>query len=353
MPTPPISAVPVTPPFSTEGFDLTFLQKIKNWAGCEQALDLQQCVTDLAQLVSGANLARYSGTGPLLASAFPERGWQDHFIGEEGTDKVLHYVTSKHWDDNRETVVLIPGIPECWYAYRDYIDWFDTVQNKNVIVMDPRGLNASGKPTEAFKYNVLFMQNDIARVMKDAGVTKVDLVGHDIGAALAATYAMLHPGNVSSLTLLGMPHPAVYADAMKQRRLPEYAELIKTMVDERAALNWYTSLQHNLFGNVNPQDYFMELGVFLANNPERVLQFYNANLGPHAFKPPFYPNIQNVPTMVLLAEGDPFLKGHELTGSDGYVDGYFEEHIMSGGHFFHEENPDAVKDKINSFYSNL
>jgi pimeloyl-ACP methyl ester carboxylesterase len=78
-----------------------------------------------------------------------------------------------------------------------------------VIVPDQRGYNLSDKPTGVKSYGVFTLVDDIIGLIDALGYEKVNLVGHDWGAVVAWTLAILHPERLHRLSIMNVPHPAV------------------------------------------------------------------------------------------------------------------------------------------------
>jgi pimeloyl-ACP methyl ester carboxylesterase len=78
-----------------------------------------------------------------------------------------------------------------------------------VIVPDQRGYNLSDKPKGVMNYKVSTLVDDIIGLIDSLGYEKVNLVGHDWGAVVAWTLAILHPERLHRLSIMNVPHPAV------------------------------------------------------------------------------------------------------------------------------------------------
>ena len=105
-------------------------------------------------------------------------------------------------------VVLLHGFPEFWYGWMHQIPAL-VKAGCRVIVPDQRGYNLSDKPKGVKSYSVLTLVNDIIGLIDALGYEKVNLVGHDWGAVVAWTLAILHPERLHRLSIMNVPHPAV------------------------------------------------------------------------------------------------------------------------------------------------
>lgn len=105
-------------------------------------------------------------------------------------------------------VVLLHGFPEFWYGWRHQIPAL-VEAGCRVIVPDQRGYNLSDKPKGAKNYGAFTLVEDIIGLIDVLGYEKVNLVGHDWGAVVAWTLAILHPERLHRLSIMNVPHPAV------------------------------------------------------------------------------------------------------------------------------------------------
>lgn len=105
-------------------------------------------------------------------------------------------------------VVLLHGFPEFWYGWRNQIPALAEAGCR-VIVPDQRGYNLSDKPKGLKNYDVRTLVQDIIGLIDALGYEKVNLVGHDWGAVVAWTLAILHPERLHKLGIMNVPHPAV------------------------------------------------------------------------------------------------------------------------------------------------
>ena len=105
-------------------------------------------------------------------------------------------------------VVLLHGFPEFWRGWIHQIPALAEAGCR-VIVPDQRGYNLSDKPKGAKNYAVFTLVNDILSLIDVLGYEKVNLVGHDWGAVIAWTLAILHPERLHRLSIMNVPHPAV------------------------------------------------------------------------------------------------------------------------------------------------
>lgn len=119
----------------------------------------------------------------------------------------LHYLDSARAE---RTAILIHGFPQTAHEWTKVAPALIDA-GLRVVAPDYRGAGSSSKP--ATGYDKRTMAQDIHRLarehLKVAG--PVALVGHDIGAMVAAAYALRYRDEVSHLMLLDAPLPGTSA----------------------------------------------------------------------------------------------------------------------------------------------
>jgi epoxide hydrolase 4 len=119
---------------------------------------------------------------------------------------------------NGPVVLLLHGFPEFWYSWHKQIDPL-AAAGFRVIVPDQRGYNLSSKPSGVKSYALKELVSDILAIADQLGQRRIFLAGHDWGAAVAWSVALLHPDRVAKLAILNVPHPSVmWRYLMKNRR---------------------------------------------------------------------------------------------------------------------------------------
>jgi pimeloyl-ACP methyl ester carboxylesterase len=109
---------------------------------------------------------------------------------------------------NGPVVVLLHGFPEFWYGWRQQIEPL-TAAGFRAIVPDQRGYNLSSKPSAVAAYALAELVSDVIAIADQLGQDKIFLAGHDWGAAVAWSAALMHPQRIAKLVVLNVPHPSV------------------------------------------------------------------------------------------------------------------------------------------------
>lgn len=130
-----------------------------------------------------------------LVAALP--GFVEHHIETNGTR--LHVVMG----GAGHPLVLLPAWPMTWWEYRKVL--VPLAEQFQVVAIDLRGMGASNKPSQG--YEKKNMAKDIAGVLSAVNIDSAHIVGSDIGAMVAYSFAANYPARTRSLTMLDTPHP--------------------------------------------------------------------------------------------------------------------------------------------------
>jgi pimeloyl-ACP methyl ester carboxylesterase len=109
-------------------------------------------------------------------------------------------------------VVLLPGWPQSWYAWRHVMTLL-AQSGRRAIVFDPPGLGDSDLLANGGAYDTGDVADLIHTAVQLLRLGQTDLVGHDAGTWIAFAYASRHPASVRCLVLLEAALPGITPDA--------------------------------------------------------------------------------------------------------------------------------------------
>lgn len=253
--------------------------------------------------------------------------------------------------DNAEVVVLLAGFPETWFAWRKVIPLL--TKTYRVIALDLPGQGDTDKPLEG--YDTQALAEHVHSLLVHVGVTRYFLAGHDVGAWVAFTHALVFPQDVKRLVLLDagipgvtLPHmlPTAPDRAWRTWHFPFHAipDLPEALIEgkERVYLGWFLRRKAADPSSFSEADIDEYLRVFRSPGGLRAgLAPYRAVTGSAE---------QN---RALVAQGKLTMPVLALSADQGsladmasplrpFASDVRGETIAACGHFLPEEQPDAV-----------
>lgn len=102
-------------------------------------------------------------------------------------------------------IVLCHGWPEHAYSWRYQMPAL-AAAGYHVIVPNQRGFGNSSHPPEVTDYDIGHLTGDLAALLDHFGCRDAAFVGHDWGANVVWSMALLHPARVSRIINLALPY---------------------------------------------------------------------------------------------------------------------------------------------------
>ena len=274
----------------------------------------------------------------------------------------LHYVEG----GNGPPVLLIPGWPESWYAWRLVMPAL-AASGRRVIAIDPRGYGDSDHPRSG--YDMTTTAADVHAFigqMRLAVDGRLDVVGHDLGTWIAYALAADWPGDVHRLALteallpgITPPAPAGIppADANIRtwhfgfNRLDDLPEIL-VQGHEREYLSWLFHNKSTRSWAITDTDLDEYVRVFkLPGSARAAFSFYRAQLSPEGLAQSQARANRKLamPVLAIGAEngvGNALLNTMQATATD------VRGGTLAGcGHYVIEECPQAVVDQLGRFFA--
>jgi pimeloyl-ACP methyl ester carboxylesterase len=273
----------------------------------------------------------------------------------------LHYASA----GNGPLIVFLHGFPQCWYQYRQQLVEFS--RDHHAVAPNLRGYHLSGKPEDVHAYTTCTMVEDIRQLAAHLGHERFILVGHDVGGAIAWSFALHHPEMLRALVILDAPHPALFDRALRHE--PEQQKASRYMLTARRpdaaelfSANDFAGLRAAL------DKPFLDLDQYLPTWREPgalagALRWFHAEgQGPES--PDGTPANGNVvrhispltvtvPTLVMHGTEDEWIRPVVHRGLDRYVPDLTFVEVPGAGHWLTEERPDLVNRTIRTFLGAL
>ncbi|HWW71687.1 MAG TPA: alpha/beta hydrolase [Duganella sp.] len=277
----------------------------------------------------------------------------------------LHYVEGGK-DAQGDPILLIPGWPQSWYAWRFVMPKLVAAGHR-VIALDLRGMGDSDHPMHG--YDSKTIAADIHAFVESQGLARqgrLHVASHDVGAWMAYAHAAEWPRDIRTLTVMEAALPGITPPApagipgedanlrswhFAFNRLPDLPEML-VQGHERAYLQWLFA-QKSVKGYVftpDAQDEYVR--VFAQPGGARAaFSYYRAAFSDSGLRQ----NRLRAATrlaMPVLAVGGQYSVGEGMLNTMKLVATDVRGVTIPGaGHFVLEESPADVAEAILKFVS--
>ena len=286
----------------------------------------------------------------------PKGGSSVEYLAFNNGDVSLHAVAAGPEDG--PVVVLLHGFPEFWYSWHRQIEPL-AVAGFRVIVPDQRGYNLSSKPVGVSLYAMPELVSDVIAMADQLGQEKIFLAGHDWGAAVAWSAALLHPQRIAKLIVLNVPHPSVMRKFLSTRprqflrswymfffQLPWLPEALFSAFNFRAGSR--SLLRSSRAGTFSAED----LGQYRAawSQPGALTAMINWYRALFRIRIKLQNKTVRVPTRILWGERDDFLLTEMAHESLRYCTSADLFTFANATHWLQHEEPARVSELLIDFF---
>ena len=252
-------------------------------------------------------------------------------------------------------VILLSGFPESCYAWRKVIPGL--ASDYRVIAPDLPGQGDSDRPTDGYDTSTVAKRLDL--FLSELGLHRFHLVGHDVGAWVAFTYAATFRSKIETLTLIdaGIPgislRPEIRLQDARNRwhflfqQVPELAETV-VAGREGTYITWFfrnKAARPDVFSDADIKEYtrvYSAPGAMAASFKyyQAVPESMEQNRALAATKLSF-------PVLAIGGErGSTPNLGNDLLPIAPNTRGL----VFPCGHYIPEEEPDRLVRKLRSFF---
>ena len=260
---------------------------------------------------------------------------------------------------NGPLVLLLHGFPEFWYGWHRQIEPL-AAAGFRVLVPDQRGYNLSSKPPGVKSYALSELTSDVMAIADQLGQQRIFLAGHDWGAAVAWSTALLQPGRIAKLAILNVPHPSVMRRYLQSNRrqmrrswyifffqLPLLPEMFFRARNFRVGVS--SLVRSSRAGTFSSDDLaryraaWSQPGALTA-----MINWYRAGL---RVRSRFADRSVRMPTRILWGQRDAFLLPEMAQESLRYCTDAELISFPDASHWLQHEEPDRVSHFLIEFFS--
>lgn len=273
-------------------------------------------------------------------------------------DMRLHYAESGHG----EPVLLIPGWPQTWYAWR-HVAPLLVAERRRAIVLDPRGLGWSDKPVHG--YDLDSVAADVHGFLTQLGLVStggIDVVSHDVGSWISYALASAYPDDVRRLVLSEMTIQT--SDTMRPipddstniaswhfsfNRLPDLPEIL-VAGRERLFLDWLFDHKAARAEAIDAAAREHYARSFAAPGAARAgFDYYRALLSRHGLQRMTERVAQPLTMPVLAIGADGGVRARLAESLEGAAS-FLQSVVLAGGHYLPEEAPAEFTQAVIRFW---
>jgi len=268
----------------------------------------------------------------------------------------VHAVTAGPKDG--PAVLLLHGFPEFWYGWRKQIEPL-AAAGFRVIVPDQRGYNLSSKPHTVASYALTELVSDVIAIADQLGQQKIFLAGHDWGAAVAWSTALLHPERIAKLVIVNGPHPSVMRRFLNTRlrqmlrswyilffQIPWLPEALFSAFDFGTGTRALCSSSRP--GTFSPEDLAQYRAAW--SQPGALTAMINWYRAAVRYRAKFPDRTVRVPTWILWGELDKFLMPEMARESLRYCSNGELFPFPDATHWLQHEEPEKVSQLLVEFF---
>ncbi len=255
-------------------------------------------------------------------------------------------------------LVLLHGFPEFWYGWRKQIVPLADAGFR-VVVPDQRGYNLSSKPRGVASYALTELVSDIIAIADRLGRQQIFLAGHDWGAAVAWSTALLHPQRIAKMAILNVPHPSVmrrFLNTRLRQMLRSWYILFFQIpwLPERvfAAFDFYLGtralVRSSRAGTFSPEDLAQYCSAWSQPGAlTAMINWYRAAL---RYRIRSSDRTVRIPTRILWGERDAFLLAEMARESLRYCTNAELVAFPRATHWLQHEEPERVSQLLAEFF---
>lgn len=249
--------------------------------------------------------------------------------------------------------LCLHGFPELNYSWRHQMPLLADLGYR-VWAPNQRGYGASSRPQGVENYRTDKIVEDAAALFDASGATKLTLIAHDWGGAIAWLFAIRRVRPIERLVVMNLPHPACFAEALKhgpQRKRSWYIaffqlpKLPEWMMGRRDARGIREAFRGMAIDKSRFPKSVLDVYARAAQRPgalTAMINWYRAAMRYRKSALDLGDGKVDVPTLVVWGEQDSALGLETLDGTDRYVADLTIQRLPGVSHWVQQEAPEKV-----------
>jgi len=255
-----------------------------------------------------------------------------------------------HYDSEGDgpLVVLLHGFPEFRVSWKRQLPAL-AAAGFRAVAPDLRGYGDSPKPRDVDSYRMSLIVGDVVELIESLnGGKPCVLVGHDWGAVVAWSLAMMRPDLLRKLAIINVPHPAAIARELKRSTRQKLNVLYQLYFQ----LPVLPELTMKLFGRA----LLRRAARFTPEEIETYIRQWRGNLTPMLH---YYRAMRKsrgelrkvakrieTPTLIIWGEREPVFLPSTLEDMGQWVADVRIERLPRIGHFAQHDAADRVSELL-------
>ncbi len=276
--------------------------------------------------------------------------------------------TSNEFGDG-PLILCLHGFPDTPASFGGLAP-FLAAEGYRVVVVAMRGYEPASIPSDK-RFGVDALADDPAHWVNALGEKKAHIIGHDWGATVAFAAVKKRPELFPSLTMMSVPHPARFAEALKNDRAQmarsSYVFFFQLRGLSEAWARWNDfAFLERLWSRWSPdwdeREHELEAVKAAMRKPgvlTAALSYYRASFDRSRANRDAAALLGGeiaIPTLGLCGEDDGCISADVFSAAmrkEDFPAGLAVHRIPGAGHFLHAEKPAAIASTITPFLAKI
>ena len=266
-----------------------------------------------------------------------------------------------------DPVVFVHGFPETKYSWRHQLPAL-AANGYRAVALDCRGYGGSSKPADIDAYGIEALVGDLVGLCEELDIERPVLVGHDWGSIVVWSAAVMDPDRWRAVVSLNVPYrgwsvgfPRI--DYIKEHLMDRFGYVVRFQEEggEEAVFEqdpdaWLSRIYGWLGGRpdfLDDAEFATFAASFRAGGIRGPLNYYRNIDANHDALAELENAPVELPTLVVIADGDPVLPASLVEGMERWVPDLTVAGVADAGHWVQQERPAEVNAAILAFLSTL